>query len=58
MYLLFSSDILKLLLKTNVGRNRRPNFCYFCSLEYFNCWQGVRGVEQKVLFRTVTARMK
>ena len=29
MDLLFNSDILNLLLKTNMGRDRRPNFVIF-----------------------------
>ena len=29
MYLLFNSDIMNLLLKTNGERNRRPNFVIF-----------------------------
>ena len=28
-HLLFNSDIVNLLLKTNLGRNRRPNFVVF-----------------------------
>ena len=61
MYLLFNSDILKLLFKTNCGgegrrgreRKRRPNFVNFCSLDCFNCWWvGKGGVKQKILFRT------
>ena len=32
MDLLFSSDILNLLLKTNKSRDRRCNFGFFCSL--------------------------
>ena len=51
MDLLFNFDIVNLLLKTNGGRGRRPNFWYFCSLECFNCWRvGGGGSEQKVLF--------
>ena len=29
MDLLFNSDIVNLLLKTNMGRDRRPNFVIF-----------------------------
>ena len=32
MYLLFSSDILNFMLKTNVGRYRRTNFVIFIVL--------------------------
>ena len=56
MNLLYNSDIVSLLLKTNAGRDRRPNFVclIFCILECFNCWWVVGGgaVEQKVLFST------
>ena len=37
-YFLSDSDIVEILFKTNGRRNRRPNFCYFCGLECFNCW--------------------
>ena len=51
MNLLFISDIVNLLLKTN-GERQKTYFCYFCSLECFNCWwvDGA-GVRQKILFR-------
>ena len=56
MNLLYNSDIVTLLLKTNAGRDRRPNFVclIFCILECFNCWWVVGGgaVEQKVLLST------
>ena len=35
MNLLFNSDIVNLLLKTNVGRDRRTNVVI---LDCFNCW--------------------
>ena len=35
MNLLFNSDIVNLLLKTNVGRERRTNVAI---LDCFNCW--------------------
>ena len=37
-YFLSDSDIVEILFKTNGRRNSRPNFCYFCGLECFNCW--------------------
>ena len=49
MNLLFDSDTVNLLLKTNGVRNRRPSFV---NLECFNCqWVGCGGVGQKNLFR-------
>ena len=50
--LLFNSDIMNCLLKTNEGRDKRPNlffgffFCFFfCSLECIKCrWVGSGGV--------------
>ena len=58
--LLFNSDIVNYLLKTNGGRDKRPNLFFllllllllFYSLERFKCrWVDGGGVEQKVLFR-------
>ena len=57
--LLFNSDIMNYLLKTNGGRDKRPNLffvflllLFFYSLECFKCrWVDGGGVEQKVLFR-------
>ena len=61
IHLLFNSDIMNYLLKTNGGRDKRPNLffvffffccCFFCSLECFKChWVDGGGVEEKVLFR-------
>ena len=43
--------MVNLLLKTNRGRDIRPNFIFF-SLECFNCqWVSGGGLRQKVLFR-------
>ena len=47
----FNSDTVDLMFNTNQGRDRWPNFCYFCSLKCFNCWWVGGGVEQKFLFR-------
>ena len=41
--LFFDSDMVNPLLKTNARRDRRFNFCYFCSLECFNFQQVVDG---------------
>ena len=44
MNLLFIPDIVNLLLRTN-GERQKAYFCYFCSLECFNCyWVGGGGV--------------
>ena len=37
MNLLFNFDVVNLLLKNNGGKDRRPNFVIFCSLECFEC---------------------
>ena len=44
-------DIVNLLLKTMVER-QKALFCYFCGLECYNCWWvGSGGLGQKILFR-------
>ena len=53
IYLLFSSDIVNLLLKTDGGRDRKPNFVIFevWSALILGVWMSGVEVEQKVLFR-------
>ena len=46
IYLLFNSDIVDFLFKTNRGRDRRPNFVVFV---VWSVLLLVGGVEQKVL---------
>ena len=36
IYLIFNSDTLSFLLKTNMEKHRWPTFHYFCSLEWLN----------------------
>ena len=50
MNLLFTSNIVEFLLKTNGGETEGLIF-YFCSLECFNCRRGGGGLGQKVLCR-------
>ena len=53
IYLLFNSDIVNLLLKTDGGRDRMPNFVIFevwSALILGVLVSGVK-VEQKVIFR-------
>ena len=51
MNLLFSSDILNLLLKTNKSRDRRCNFGIFVVWSALSWRVGSGGLKQKVLFR-------
>ena len=53
IYLLFNSDVVNFLLKTNVGRDRKPNFVIFVgwSALIVGGWVSGDEVEQKVLFR-------
>ena len=60
IYLLFNSDIVNFVLKTNgvaeggMGVEvQKALFCYFCFLGCSSCWWvNCGGVGQKVLFRT------
>ena len=50
--LLPNSDIVNFLLKTNEGRDRRPNFVIFVVFLCSNCRQvGGGGLGQKVVLR-------
>ena len=53
IYLLFNSDVVNFLLKTNGGRDRKPNFVLFLgwSALIVGGWVSRDEVEQKVLFR-------
>ena len=52
MDLLPNSDIVNFLLKTNEGRDRRPNFVIFVVFLCSNCRQvGGGSLGQKVLLR-------
>ena len=51
MDLFFSSDILKLLLKTNKLRERRSNFVIFVVWSAVSWRVGSGDLKQKVLFR-------
>ena len=45
--------IFQTFCKKSIGRERQKAlYCYFCSLEWFNCWWvGDCGVEKKAFFR-------
>ena len=51
MDLLFSSDILNLLLKTNKLKDRSCNFSIFVVWSALSWRVGSGGLKQKVLFR-------
>ena len=51
MNLVFNSDVLNLLLKTNWRRGTMAKFVIFFRLEYFDCCRvGCRGVGQRSCF--------